>query len=466
MNTIIKIACVCTIAIITLKCSPEEDFKIPELEVVDPQIEGTIITIDALQGLLKQEQEKEGENAKVHFIETNSYVEGYVISSDKAGNFFKELLLQDQKKNPTSGIRVLIDETPLYTTYEFGQKVYIALDGLSIGVENGIPTLGIINRNSIGAIPSFMKDEVIIKTSEVAEITPREIRLEDIGDNLLNLYVTINEVQFHKSLVLENNIFTFAAEANDVFDGERIVESCHTGRTTILSTSTFSDFRGLKLPKTKGNFEGIVTKNFLGNRYNLVLNDPEGLNFNEDTRCDPIVLDCEEALTKGETILFEEDFTGLKSSDFEDQGWININLSGGKLKYKIGEFGGEQYAQITGFRSKESLYEAWLITPEIDVTTSTEEILQFDLQSGYDNGNILEVFVTENYTGDMMTTTWVKLNTTIPRAPLNGFGKFTSSGSISLTCLQGSIRVGFKYTGGDPRATTRYHIDNIKIIAK
>ncbi|WP_158237162.1 hypothetical protein [Aquimarina sp. MAR_2010_214] len=54
----------------------------------------------------------------------------------------------------------------------------------------------------------------------------------------------------------------------------------------------------------------------------------------------------------------------------------------------------------------------------------------------------------------------------IPRGPLNAFGNATPSGPINLSCLEGTIRIGFRYVGGDPRATTRYHIDNIKIIGK
>ncbi|MBQ0741555.1 hypothetical protein J9332_45505, partial [Aquimarina celericrescens] len=75
-----------------------------------------------------------------------------------------------------------------------------------------------------------------------------------------------------------------------------ILESCATGRKIVLSTSTFSDFKGLKLSRKQGSFEGIVTKNLLGDTYNLALNDPTKLLFDNDTRCDPIVLECPVAI--------------------------------------------------------------------------------------------------------------------------------------------------------------------------
>lgn len=448
-----------------INCTPEDEFKVTSIDIKEPEIDGTILKIDAMLGMLGQEITEEGENAKVVFEGTDNFIEGYVVSSDKASNFFKELVLQDTNINPSAGIRMLIDDNPLFTTYEFGRKVYIKLDGLSLGTENGVPTLGISEGNDIAAIPSFFIDEVVQRSTEIVAITPLEITFEDFTDKLLNMYVKVNNIQFTKNLILEDNAFTFAAEANDKFDGERIIESCVTGRVTIMSTSTFSDFKGLKLPRQQGSFEGILTKNFLGNAYNLVLNDPTGLVFDNEARCDPIVLECSTNSEGGE-VVFEEDFTNLKIGDLEDLEWINSNSTGGKLKYKIGSFGDDQYMQITGYRSKESLYEVWLITPDIDISTSIEETLYFDLQAGYDNGNILEVFVTESFTGNPVTTSWVKLDAVIPRGPLNAFGNSTPAGPISLSCLDGTIRIGFRYIGGDPRATTRYHIDNIKITRK
>lgn len=462
ITNIKKIFIVLITTCIFTTCTSEEDFKIPELIVDEPQVEGTVITIDAILGILGQELEKEGENAKVVFENTNNIIEGYVVSSDKASNFFKELILQDKHTNPSSGVRVLIDDNPLFTTYEFGRKVYIKLDGLSLGIKNGIPTLGISEGNDIGAIPSFSIDQIVIRSTEIATIIPLEITLEDFTDTLLNLCVKINTIQFNKNLVLEDNTFTFAAETNDKFDGERIVESCRSGRTTILSTSTFSDFKGLTLPSGQGSFEGILTKNFLGNRYNLVLNDPTGLIFDNKMRCDPTVLECT-IESEGTVLLFEEDFTEVKIIDLINSGWSNININNGKLDYEIGDFNTNQYAQITGFRSKESLYEVWLITPEIDLSISTNETLNFDIQAGYDNGNIMEVFVSDNFTGDPAAATWTKLDVVVPRGPLNAFGNFGPSGPTSLSCVEGVVRIGFRYIGGDPRATTRYHIDNIKI---
>ncbi len=462
INNLKTLAFVLVIVLIETSCTPEEDFTTPPLLIEEPSINGTIVDIEAVLGIMNQEIEKEGENAKVVFDNTNNYMVGYVVSSDKGGNFFKELILQNKNIGPTAGIRLLIDNSPLYTSYEFGRKVFVKLDGLSAGIENGVPTLGVLNGNTVRAVPSFTASEFITRSSEVFAITPLDITMEDFSERFLSLYIKINSIQFNKNVVLDNNAFTFAAEPNDEFDGERIIESCETGRTTVLSTSTFSDFKGLTLPNNQGSFTGILTKNFLGDTFNLVLNDPEGLIFDIETRCDPEVLQCS-STEVGNNILFEEDFAGLKIKDLEEKGWINSNTTGGKLDFEIGDFAENQYAQITGFRSKEPIYEVWLISPEIDIANSANEVLNFDVQTGYDNGNILEVFISSDFTNEIQTASWTKLDANLPRGPLNAFGDTVPAGPVSLSCLEGTIRVGFRYIGGDPRATTRYHIDNVEI---
>ncbi len=460
-----SVICYLVLTLFLSNCTPENDFETPLLVTEEQPITGTIIDIEAILGVLGQEIEKEGENANVIFKDTDNVISGYVISSDRASNFFKELVIQNKNANPTAGIRILIDDNPLFTSYEFGRKIYINLEGLSIGIENGVPTLGVLDGHNITQIPSFLSKDIITRSSEISSITPLETTLENFTDQYLNLYIKLNNIQFNKNIVLEENEFTFAAEPNDKFDGERIIESCKNGRTTILSTSTFSDFKGLKLPKNQGSFEGILTKNFVGDAYNIVLNDPNGLVFDTDTRCDPQVLNC--VIEDGASVvLFEQDFTEFKSSDLNKLGWLNANTYNGKLKYKIGEFNKNKYAQITGFRSKESLYEIWLITPEIDLSETTNEVLNFDLQAGYDNGNIIEVFVIDNFVDDISSANRTKLDAVIPRGPLNSFGDFIPAGPIGLSCVDDVVRIGFRYTGGDPRATTRYHIDNITVTGK
>ncbi|WP_378180072.1 DUF5689 domain-containing protein [Aquimarina sp. SS2-1] len=453
-----KLISVLVLAVTFTACVQDDDFKTPVLAIEEPNINPNLIV--ELDGILGEIAQADGD--PVNFEDSDKFVAGYVVSTDKAGNFFEELVIQDRPENPTAGIRVLIDVNPLFTTYEFGRKVYIKLEGLSAGIENGVATLGVLSGDEVEQIPSFSQEEIILRSAEVATITPLEITFEDFSDELTNLFVKINNVQFNRNDVLGEDTLTFAGEPSDNFDGERNLESCDSGATAILSTSTFADFKSLALPAQQGSFEGVLTKNFFGDTFNLVLNDVTGLVFDNENRCDPNVLECD-GPSGGSNIIFEEDFTGLSISDLENSGWLNVNVTGGDLDYVIGSFSGNQYAQISGFNSDENPFEVWLVTPEIDLTASTAEELSFDIQANFDNGNILTAFITNNFTGDITTTEWSQLDATIPNGNPSGFGSFESVGPVNISCIEGNVRIAFRYAGADPGPTTRYHIDNIEI---
>ena len=124
-----------------LSCVKDDDYDVPNTDPVAPIIDGEIISINALNSLLEQEQNTNG-NDILSFTESDLFISGYVISNDEAGNIYEELVLQDSPNNPTRGVKVLINASPLYTTYEFGRKVYVKLDGLAVGYNGRVLSLG------------------------------------------------------------------------------------------------------------------------------------------------------------------------------------------------------------------------------------------------------------------------------------------------------------------------------------
>ncbi|WP_378186091.1 DUF5689 domain-containing protein [Aquimarina sp. W85] len=449
-------------ALLFTACISNDDFELPETNKKELKIEGNVISIKSILEALKQEQAKNGTNAKVSFLETQSLIEGYVISNDQQGNFFKQLIIQDKPENPTAGIRIKVDVNPLYVFYETGQKVVIRLDELSLGMENGVPTLGVLEEHSVTEIPSFTRDKHIIRTLKVENLVPKTIQIDEFSNAHLNQFIKLENVQFIEEDVFDDRRNTFASAATDLYTGDRTIENCNSELSTVISTSTYASFKGFQLPDKTGTLSGILTKNFYGTAFNMVVNSPTFIDFDKEQRCNRSYLDCESEKS-GETTIFLQDFTGIKYNDLEPLGWLNENVSGGILDYAIGKFGQDSYASITGFKSRESVYEVWLVTPEIDISETTEEVLNMDIQAVYDNGNILSVWITNSYSDAIETATWIRLNATIPKGPLESFGEMIPAGPIPLHCFEGKVRIGFKYKGGEPGVTTRYHIDNIKI---
>lgn len=442
-----------------ISCVKTDDFDLPEFEDSDFNFDGETTTIASVKGHYNLEAEE-----IYTFQNTGVAMEGYVVSSDEAGNFYKELVLQDRASAPTAGIQILIDDNALFTTYEFGRKVFIKLDGLSLGFNNGVLQLGIQNRGDVVAIPRALIEDHIIRTSETFPIEPLKVKIEDFSEQYKNLYILLENVQFNRNLVRDEKRFSFASESTDEFDGIRQLESCESGATTMVSTSTFADFRSLLLPQSSGSIEGILTRDFYDDFYNLVINTPEAIKFDGGNRCDPDFLNCgEDNSPKIETI-FQEGFETITTQRMlETRGWTNVNVSGGSELFKPGTLNGNRHVRISAYNSVENSIEAWLITPPIDLTPSSNEVLSVDLRASFDNATILRILVTTEYTGNPHTTNWTLVEAKIPVGPSNQNAVHFLRSHIDISCLVGTVQIGFHYQGSSAEKTTTYDIDNIRV---
>jgi len=451
-------------------CVQDDDFKAPDTVVVDPSIPGNIIDIDAVLGTYNQS----GEDI-ITFDGTNNYMLGYVISSDEGGNFFEELIMQDRPENPTAGINIQVDVSPLFTVYNFGRKVYVKLDGLSAGISNGVITLGKRDGNNLAKISAALMTEHLIRTPEVATIVPLEVNISDFSDELESLYIRLNDVQFNRFDVLGDNPKTFAAEDDDQFDGERILESCGSNSTVIVSTSTFSDFKSLLLPNKRGSIDGILTRDFFDDFYTIYINTPEALNFNDDTRCDPIETSCGIATTIGTTNLFMDSFeTQPLNNLITANGWTNF--------IEAGTEGWEAYtatgsnaslgrsARVGSFGSNDASSVAWLITPAIDLDGNEGETLRFKTSNSFSDGSTMQVLFSNDWDGTpggIITATWGIVSDAFIVQDSDPFGPFFPSGNVDISCLEGTGYFAFKYQGsGQTSNDGTYELDDVSIDAQ
>jgi len=446
-------------------CVQDDEFNTPNTSVVEPNIpENAKVQISALAGELAQAQDNtsldytDEETTYLYtFNEAPLYMEGYVVSSDEGGNFFEEIIIQDNFENPTIGIKLLIDVNPLFVRYEPGRKVYVKLNGLSVGITNGVLTLGALNGNEVDKIPSASEGDFIFRSATIQTLVPMPLDFSDFSDDKTNLFIQLPDVQFNRNIV-GDNAQTYAAEQSDEFDGERTLESCSAAAAVIFSTSTFADFKALTLPSGRGSMNAILTKDFFGEVYNVVVNTPEDINFDNPERCDPDFLECT-GPSGGGSAIYEEDFEGFGT--YNSEGWDNINISGTDTDWFISSFSGNFYSRISAFNSDNDEADVWLVTPEIDMDMTTGEELSFDIQANFDNGTNLSVWISTDYAGDPTTATWSILDVTIPVGPASTFGNFETVGPVNISCVDGTAVIGFFYEGSDPSATTRYHLDNV-----
>jgi len=152
------------------------------------------------------------------------------------------------------------------------------------------------------------------------------------------------------------------------------------------------------------------------------------------------------------------------TSDLIDAGWTIININGGSYNWGVDEFGSNTYAIGNAFNTDEET-DTWLISPEIDLDGTTEDVLNFEVQSNFDSGEVLAVYLSTDFVDIETDSNWALLqDVDIPQGPSNGFGSFEAAGPVNLSCISGTVRIAFRYTGSDPAGvTTRYHVDNIVV---
>lgn len=462
------------IAGLMTSCVKDDDFHTPDTNINPPEIDGEIIDIEGVKSMLMQEAgvsslDGFSGSEQLTFQSTDLYMEAYVVSSDEAGNFYQELILQDKAENPTSGIKMMIQANPLFTKLEVGRKVYVELDGFTAGFSNGVIALGIPTAGSdfVDKAPESFKDK-ILRTPERDSIVPLELNISDFQRKYDNLYITIKDVEFTADDAVGDNRKTFAAEPGEQYDAERTIESCEGSASTALITSTFADFKALKLPQGSGSINAILTKTFNGSDYRVKLSDPTEIHFDQD-RCDGEVTDPEEPGEGDVEVVglpFSEEFEGLNDFDPIDvSGWTNQDVSGSSRKWEARSFDGNGYAQLTAFNAGNAV-ETWLVTPGLDLSTVDVAELSFETKDGHYNGEVFSVYVSTDFNGNANNATWTELTgMTISEGHTDGYGdNFVESGAVDLSAYAGeTVFIGFKYEGSDSGASTTIQLDNVSV---
>lgn len=167
-------------------------------------------------------------------------------------------------------------------------------------------------------------------------------------------------------------------------------------------------------------------------------------------------------VTGGVTTL-DEGFEGGKQLP---EGWSSVTVSGDKNWYWT-TFDNNTYAAVTGFKGTKPPFDAWLITPALDIKNAKSKILNFDTQvNGYGSSTSkFEVYVLNS--ADPATATVKKqLNPVLAKAPDNGYSGFANSGDIDLSAFaDGSYYIGFRYYATPDSYYATWCLDNVKFNA-
>lgn len=372
-------------------------------------------------------------------------VDGYVISSDENGNFYKTISFQDAASNPTAGLQIEVDKSSNYADLPVGAHIRIRANGLVIALDRGTYKLGSVDPTyAVGRIPQALESKYISGVCngqglDVQTIVPKKLNsLNDAKDPAyINTLVTVPNVMFADSDLGKN----FVDISNGALvDTDRTLVDLGGGTATLRNSAFFSGGR-TAIP---GGFGDIT---FVVSRYNtswqMLIRSLNDIQF---TKARP-------------TQLFKDGFdNGLAN-------WTALSVTGTQV-WNIQQFGNPKPCVVMSGNQSGTNYENldYLISNPITIpNTYTGAILSFESDGRFGNPGTLETLITDNYNAsNPAATIWTVLPATYD-TDLTKFGPFVGSGPVNLNAYVGkTVRIAFRYTSTTASATT-WEVDNVAI---
>ena len=255
----IKKTIVFFISWLLLSCVHDDDYKAPQVN------EGQEMkaTLD-IPYLLRTAPVFTGKNGvEAISFSKGEILEGYVISSDQAGNIYKNLFIVTE--DGTQGVMLSINTSSIYTHYPLGSKIYIKLEGLYYGKQNGMVQIGlpptqperyvvdqitpsVMSSNIILGKDKKNEDELVIKTNDAGRL----LTVKDVNNNekYLCTLVEVNDVIFNDAgkTYVRNNAST-----------DNQINNISLNYINV-PISNYASFAGYKIPYGEGRLRGIMTR--------------------------------------------------------------------------------------------------------------------------------------------------------------------------------------------------------------
>lgn len=375
-------------------------------------------------------------------------IEGIVTTSDESGNYFKQIVIQDE----TGAIQLDVDAYDLYLSYQVGQKIVLDVTGLYIG---GYGRLMQIGAAPSSGYPSRIPEDTFTKYAQIdglasseTMVKPQVISMAELsstapdspaGLSMQNLLITVEGVTFENA----GKQTLSTSGSNGVSQTIRNAEG-----SAILYTSGYSDFWDYYCPTGTGNITGILS--CYNATWQIRLIDIEGLEgFDELSKQPTQAGPAETVTTLNET--------------FEDgsipDNWVQVQVAGDKSWYAT-SFDNNYYAAMTGYKGT-APFDQWLITPPIDMDAASVKNLSFRTQvNGYSSTTSkFEVYVitnTENPAQDA-----VLLKPQIATAPASGYSTWANSGLLDLSEFKGTVYIGFRYSATTDANYATWCLDDV-----
>ncbi|NNK11878.1 MAG: lamin tail domain-containing protein [Flavobacteriaceae bacterium] len=213
----------------------------------------------------------------------NWIIEAYVISSDRSGNIFNALHLQDKPSNPTAGIQLEVELRDSYLIFQQGDRVLLYLKGLYMGKSKGVFKLGSAYTSfgnlQPGRIPRHAISNHIVQSCDASiSLIPKIISISEIHTQPVNTLVRLEEMEFTEEEL-------DSSYAQKQLQTIRKLLDC-TDNEILLINSGYSDFYQEPLPEGKGSITAITY--LIDDEPGLIIRSLDDVKFT-DKRCEDYV---------------------------------------------------------------------------------------------------------------------------------------------------------------------------------
>jgi hypothetical protein len=291
-------------------CVNDDDYSTPTLECVDQDITVTK-TVEEIYNMAT--------SSAVQYT-ANDTIEARVVSSDRGGNFYKTLYLVSM--DGTRGFNVQVNEVDMFTDYNVGRKVYIALKDLYIQNRSNTLQIGALYNGNVGQIPAEIYRKKIFRSCDVVaeETLVNHITLSQINDSYIGKLIELDGVQFTDASLNQ----TYYNEDNLDAGGQTLTYITNSEEETItlpFRTGSFAEYAGTPVSQNNGKIRGILTK--FNTTYQFVARYESDIQLTGERIGDaPVIVD-------PGTPFYTEDFEdAVDNTNFNFPGWVNVAESG------------------------------------------------------------------------------------------------------------------------------------------
>lgn len=249
-------------------CAKNDDFSVPSVECENKDIAANK-EIGEIYALTDQNLKK---------YEEDHIISGTVISSDRGGNFYREIYFVSDD-NKFSGV-FKADIKGSYARYELGSQIFIKLKDVHVQQNNGVLAIGARDTDPSKNFISYLADPTYkkfivkgcnrISPEEVTKKFATELTLKEAAtDANIGKLVTLKDVQFTADV--RGKLFWSKdrpAPGNATLNEIEGKDGNPTAKVVFRVVEQSSDFAGKTIPNNSGRMTGVMTK--FGTGANLV----------------------------------------------------------------------------------------------------------------------------------------------------------------------------------------------------